>query len=107
MYLGEYYFQFPLFIVSGPLFPVVADYVPVFTEALHAQRYCQGNRVYRIENLDDLEHVADQFEKDAIGICFDPMDDNGLKRAQRPVEWKLLRMAIELERVDPDGYAEA
>ena len=103
MYLGNFYLSFPLFVVCKPQFPLIGDYLAVFTEELHATRYRKGNQVYVIKNLDDLEHIADHFANDAIGICFDPIDDDGVMRGQRPTTWKMLRMAIELERLDPGG----
>ena len=73
-------------------------------QELHALRHCQGNTIYNIENLDDLEHVIDKLRDDAIGICFDPMLAKVKTFIQRPVTWKLQRIAIELELVDPDGH---
>ncbi len=103
MYIGEFYFQFPLWVVSGPEFPVVKGYLPVFTEALLAEQYCKGNQVLIIHDLDELEYVSRYFDDDTAGICFDPVEKGNHSTSKLALPWELLRMGIEIERIDPDG----
>lgn len=106
MYLGEFYFSFPLYLVYDGWYPTVEDYVAVFTEQLHAERYCQGHRINLIQDLDDLEKVVNHFKDGNIGLCFDPLVKGGISESKLALPFDILQMAIDLEKIDPDGYVE-
>jgi hypothetical protein len=102
MYLGKYYFKFPLYLVCGDFYPVVGDYLAVFTEPLHAERFSRGEQIYQVNGLDDLYHVIDSFQHDNYGVCFDPVDNGDKWVSKVAYPFDMVRLAIDLERMDPD-----
>ena len=97
MVISGFFFQFPLFHVGKPAFPVVQGFLPVFTELLHAERWRDGNTIMTVENVDHLSHLADVYFPHVEGVCFDPVK-NGTWTAKVFVKWDVLRQTILQER---------
>ena len=101
MVIGDFYFQFPLYNLGKPHFPVVKDHIPLFTELVHAENWRHGNTIMTVENVDHLSHLADVYTPHAQGICFDPIIVNKRWTSKVFVKWDLLRKAVLQERNNP------
>ena len=101
MVIGDFYFQFPLYDLGKPHFPVVQDHLPVFTELIHAETWQDGNTIQKIENVDQLSHLAEVYAPHVQGICFDPVIVNKRWTAKVFVNWADVRTAMLRERTNP------
>ncbi|MDB5334576.1 MAG: hypothetical protein JWN70_195 [Planctomycetaceae bacterium] len=101
MVIGDFYFQFPVYHLGKPHFSVVQDHIPVFTELIHAETWQDGNTIMKIDNLDQLSHLADVYAPHVQGICFDPVIVNKRWTAKVFVKWHDVKTAILRERSNP------